>query len=345
MAPPPSEDPRSSGPDAEAEAPAVPATGSLRPLALALLLAALVVVPRSMATAVAHSSAYDDPLHIAYGLSYLSGTAASDLAEGRLFFNDPPAGNGLLMIPLAAANILWGRPLADADLYGHPLGRDALVALIAAWKALLYLPMVGVAFAWCRGLYGARAGWLAAALLVVEPTFAAHIPIPAIDVLGVEGIVVACFVARRFVARPTAGRAVALGVATGAAMMIKHTAVILPGVIGLMAIVEWGVRPLLERTGWRPLAGRLGMSALAAAVAIFTIWALTLFDVSTRPWPDAPAGAGASGIGSRRGSASPCPGASMPGRSSPRWPTTARGTTATSSASGGRPGGGTTSRS
>jgi hypothetical protein len=197
--------------------------------------------------------------------------------------NDPPLGKVLVALPELAAR-LWAA--GDAERWSRPFTArpEALTMLTAAWKALLFLPMVGVAFQWCRRLYGLRSAWLAAALLVVEPNFAAHIPIPALDVLATEAIFIACFLSWRYFEAPSSGRLAASAVGLAAALLIKHTAIILPAVMLTMAVLWWCVKPWREGQSlaeWRGLLpGRRDAMARMVLLAMAALWALTLFNVS-----------------------------------------------------------------
>ena len=203
---------------------------------VALAVAAAVVLPRSYLISRAHNENIDADYHLRRGALFLEGNlGATDL-------NDPPVGEAIDALPLAATGTLEGRWERSA-IHGKTLSPEAIVTLVAVWKSLLFLPMVGVVFAWCRRLYGSGAAALAVALLVVDPAFAAHVPSGAIDVLGTEGIVVACYLAWRYVDEPTYPRLVASAAATALALLIKHTAVILPLVVGLVALLwRWDAR-------------------------------------------------------------------------------------------------------
>jgi hypothetical protein len=256
-----------------------------RHLAAALLLAALVVGVRSTLVAAAHSECFDARYHVDRGLAFLTGS----LAERGLILNDPPLGEGLVALPLAVLNVVSGRP-ADAPwdtfYYVSPPGPEASSVAVALWKTVLFLPMIAVVFAWCRDLYGLPSAWLAVSVLLVEPTIAAHVPVMALDVLGLEGIVVATYALWLFALRPTARRGALAGLATGIALSLKHTALVLPLVgLALMVAYRWRAR---HRGGEDAAAASLprgGMILVAAALV--AIWAGTLFDLHTPPLFDA----------------------------------------------------------
>ena len=253
-----------------------PAVSKLdRHLVLALLLVALAVIPRSFLIARAHSETIDATYHIARGLAYWTGTiAAQDLS-----LNDPPLGEALVSLPILVTNLYEGRDPADARIYDEPGRAERLAVRCAVWNALLFLPLVAVLFVWCRKLYGLRAAWLAAALLAIEPNLAAHLPLTTVDVVGLSGIVIGCFFAWRYFERPTRGRLLAMGVATGVALMLKHTAVVLPLVIVAFAALWWVVKPWRDGESWAAwrgqLSGRLGATVQSAVVIVATVLLLT----------------------------------------------------------------------
>src|SRR5690349_2579737 len=66
-----------------------------RHFCLALLLAAIVIIPRSALIIRAHSDYYDDQYHFVRGMRFL----ADKLARHPLELNDPPLGEALTAMP------------------------------------------------------------------------------------------------------------------------------------------------------------------------------------------------------------------------------------------------------
>ena len=247
----------------------------------ALTLATIVLLARGAMISLHQSERYDDEYHLRRGIAFLRG----DLGNRPL--NDPPLGEALGALPLFVTGSYDADRAIDTGIYGHHLAPETLLLLVAIWKSALFVPMIAVAFVWTRELYGLAAAWLATAMLLIEPTFAAHVPLPAVDVIGVEGIVIACHAIWRYLARPTLARSLLATAAIAVAMLLKHTALILPGVALLTATAWWIARPLLAgglaslRAEWRGRVARRAMHAAVALVALpLLIFALSGFDVS-----------------------------------------------------------------
>lgn len=211
-----------------------------RSLWLVILLALLVLVPRTAYIASVHSECIDDEYHLVRGIRFLQGTL------DRSPLNDPVLGSTIMALPL------W---IADAQpnkggqahrfgliLHNQKVPVETLTMSIAIWKAILFVPCVLLAFVWVRRLYNERAAWVAAALLLIEPTISAHIAPAGLDVLGFEAILIGCFCWWRYFEKQTWLRLIIAASVSGAAMLIKHTAIILPMVALSYAIAWWVMR-------------------------------------------------------------------------------------------------------
>jgi hypothetical protein len=280
---------------------------------LCVIIATAVLVPRSWLVMRSENECLDADDHLRRGLAVLLGTRG----QFAMYFNDPPLGQMILALPMIATGSIpahaidiahWppgmsmpgerapGDPPASPErarfersirkgvLYGHAWSPDALNQLIAVWKALLFVPVMALVFQWCRAIYGAGAAWLTQAMMLADPTIAAHVPIAALDSLALEGILFACFAIWRYFEAPTAPKLVLAAFASAAAMLMKHTAVIMPGVFILFAANCWIWRPRREGMPWATLRStlrpRLNVLTAAFLVGCLSIWALLLFDVS-----------------------------------------------------------------
>ncbi len=194
----------------------------------------LVLLPRSAYIASVHSECIDDEYHLVRGVRFLSG----DL--GRLPLNDPTLGEAIMALPVWVADAHPNRDYKYGQiLHGQKVPVETLMMRVALWKSILFVPGVLLAFVWVRRLYNERAAWVAAAILLIEPTISAHIVPAGLDVLGFEAILAGCFCWWRYFEKQTWRRLVVAACVSGAAMLIKHTGIILPIVALAYAAVWW----------------------------------------------------------------------------------------------------------
>jgi hypothetical protein len=256
-----------------------------------MLLTAVIVIPRSLSIAHAHSESWDDQYHLVRGLAQWRGYHL------RTEYNDPPFGEMILATPmwvtgcsLEASNrdpavIAHGTDAIQAILYGQPLRPETLLMLIAGWKAILFLPGAAVMFIWCRRLYGLKSAWLALAAVLADPTIAAHTAAAALDVLALEAVLFACYLTWRYFEAPHPARLIGGCAAIAAAISIKLTTVfVLPTCILLWLLF----RNSSEKTTAvkKVKKGSLPLMTALLLVPAF-VWAFSLFDVS-RPNERAP---------------------------------------------------------
>ena len=227
-------------------------SGLGRQLCLVVLLGAAVVLPGSYLIAQAHSESFDATYHLRRGLAFLT----RSLAASNFELNDPPLGEGIVAIPMLVTNIIEGRSPTDDRLYDVPQRAETIAIRTALWNSVLFVGFLGFVFAWCRAVFGTWPASLAIASLWSNPTLPRTYRSPALDVLGVEGIVIGCFLALRYFERPTHARLIAMGLALAFALLLKHTALMLPPVIVALAVLHWIVRPWIDRRHERQVMAR-----------------------------------------------------------------------------------------
>lgn len=205
-----------------------------RSIWLVLFIALLVSVPRSAYVASVHSECLDDEYHLVRGVRFLKG----DLNRSPL--NDPVLGSSIMALPLWLADVKPNRNYKFGQvLHNQSVPVETLTMRVAVWKAILFAPAVMLAFIWVRRLYNERAAWAAAAILLIEPTITAHITPGALDILGFEAILIACFCWWTYFERQTWPRLILASTVSAAAMLIKHTAIIVPAVAMIYAAAWW----------------------------------------------------------------------------------------------------------
>jgi hypothetical protein len=281
---------------------------------LILALALAIIVPRSIYVSRATSLSTDDEHHLRRGLMYLHGQKLD------LYLPDPVFGEALTALPLWAIGCDPRKPMNPATtpdprllrintanphlseiargrrfdvLLGNAYAPATLLLIVAIWKSVLFVPLVGLVFHWVRTVYGTPAGWLASLVLIFDPNFAANIHIAATDALGAEGIAFACFFAWRCIERPTWGRVIAAAVSAGIAMSIKHTAFVVPLVAAIFALLGW-LRTKAQANKWSARTGDSGgaeavgvgfrrglrLACWGCLIVLLTIWAADRFDFS-----------------------------------------------------------------
>jgi hypothetical protein len=223
-----------------------------------LVVSLLVLVPRSAYIASVHSECIDDEYHLVRGVRFLTGKL------DRSPLNDPVLGSAVMALPLWLADVKPNINAKRGDnvykygqvLHGQKVPVETLTMRVAIWKSILFVPCVLLAFVWVRRLYNERAAWVAAALLLIEPTISAHVAPAALDVLGFEAILVACFCWWRYFEKQTWLRLIPAAVVSAAAMLVKHTAIIVP-IVALIYAVAWWIKRWRDARGCSPssLAG------------------------------------------------------------------------------------------
>ena len=227
-----------------------------------LLLAGFLVaifVLQSFSASLQKSPVFDEPPHIASGLSYL---------ETRVFhanLQHPPLLKEMSALFLSMAGIHWPKdPLADAVIQGGPAGEKVewpvgnniiheggadRVMLWARLPFILLAALLGwLIYWWGRELVGSAAARGALVLYALDPTIGAHSGLVTTDV-GVTALTVLfLFALWRYVEHPNRRRLVLCGLALGAVLGAKFSAVfLLPiGAILLASAVLWPMTPVAE---------------------------------------------------------------------------------------------------
>jgi 4-amino-4-deoxy-L-arabinose transferase-like glycosyltransferase len=244
-----------------------------RHLWYALVLALLVTLPRAILIREAHSQTSDDDYHLVRGLEFLQ----RDPGLVNRELNDPPLGQAIAALPLwIMGGTTHGRDEGTA-IYGQTAySPETALMAVAIWKVLLFLPLVAVVFCWCRQLYGLPAAWFGVSLLLFEPTITAHLHLAALDVISTSGIVCACFFGWRYFERPSVGRMILASGACAVALLLKHTAILVPAIFCGYGLLDWFHRRAVVAD---TLALRNGMLK-GALLALVAMWLLLWLDLS-----------------------------------------------------------------
>lgn len=174
---------------------------------------------------------------------------------------------------------LDGRDLIYQNDFNTVIFRARMaVSLLALMTALLV-------FLAAREMFGVGAGFAALVLLVFDPNFLAHGALVTTDTGAACGMLASIYAFYRYVKSPSWGRIVVLGVAAGFFFITKHSAVLLPPMLILLAFTE-----VLRRRQVPNDESRLQQSwrlafviVVAAVIATAIMWAGYGFRYSARP--------------------------------------------------------------
>jgi hypothetical protein len=190
----------------------------------------------------------DEGLHLQYGTAALAGRFAH-VDESQM--------------AISAWNGLVARELGSGTAQPDDLTYWARVrAPSAFWPGLL----AATAALWAGQLYGPAGAWIAGLVAAIEPNLLAHGGLVTTDVPFAALLLLAGWLATRFVQRPTPRRALLLGLVAGLSLAAKYTAA-----YGLPLIATGGIAQWLAMSS-RPAARRLLFgSAIGCAATLVTL--------------------------------------------------------------------------
>lgn len=211
----------------------------------------------SVASVRKETATYDESDHLRYGMQVLDGRTER--------FDDSK-------MPVSALNAAAARLFGKTDPKDLATLRVARLATIGAGLGLTL-----VTFLWARALHGRAAGLLAGGIAALDPSLIAHSRLVTTDVWGALGITLALASSWAWSRRPGYGRAVAAGLAIGAAQLCKFTSVVLYPLLALVAVVRFVARRRLApeertdgllRTDPRATAGQVAAALVASLVVL-----------------------------------------------------------------------------
>jgi hypothetical protein len=133
-------------------------------------------------------------------------------------------------------------------------------------------------------MFGTGAGFLALLLIVFEPNLLAHGALVTTDIGAACCLLASIYAFYRYVKWPTWGRAAVLGLAAGIFFLTKHSAVLLPLMLVLLAITEV-LRPRQreEETRWHQIGRLASVLVIAGLIVVSVMWIGYGFRYSARP--------------------------------------------------------------
>ena len=127
--------------------------------------------------------------------------------------------------------------------------------------------LFGLTFLWGRSMYGEWAGVLAVAMLSLLPPILGHAGVATLDIPCTATVMLALFVFKRWLNRPTFSRVAILGLTVAIAWLTKFSSIAFLGASFAVGLLWLRPRVALKQV------------ALAAVVGLFTLWAGYAFSV------------------------------------------------------------------
>jgi len=177
---------------------------------------------------------------------------------------------------------LSGRDLIFQNDHEKVIFRARMAASIFALLVAL------LAFLTASEMFGTGAGFIAFVLIIFEPNFLAHGALVTTDTGAAAALLASIYAFYRYVKSPSWGRVLVLGLAAGLFFIVKHSAVLLPPMLILLALTEL-FRPRQASSGKRyetrlHQAARLaGALVIAGIIAVGVIWMCYGFRYAARP--------------------------------------------------------------
>lgn len=203
------------------------------------------------------------------------------------------------LVKMTAALPLLGMNLREPQLQNRYFkteaylsGRDFIfqndfdaITFRARMAASIFALMTALlAFLTAREMFGTVAGFLTLVLIVFEPNFLAHGALVTTDTGAACFLLASIYAFYRYVKSPSWGRVAVLGLSAGIFFIVKHSAVLLPLMLILLAITELlRRRDAGEETRLRQALRLTSALLVAGVIAVAIIWSGYGFRYSARP--------------------------------------------------------------
>ena len=155
----------------------------------------------------------------------------------------------------------------------------------ARMAASIFALMVALlAFLSAREMFGTGAGFITLLLMVFEPNFLAHGALVTTDTGAACCLLASIYAFYRYTKSPSWGRVAVLGLAAGIFFITKHSAVLLPAMLILLAITELlRRRQVGDESRLRQALRLAGVLVIAGVIAVGIMWTGYGFRYSARP--------------------------------------------------------------
>jgi hypothetical protein len=252
------------------------------------VLAALVVIMLAQMWASAHrlSVTSDEADHLHAGYRYLQ---CGDFGWNP---EHPPLVKMVAALPLLAMNVkdpipspcgMTNTKMVDFQVGHHFVFANSESLLMAGRMAASIFAVLLLVTAWffARSMFGLPAAVIVGVLIAFEPNLLAHGSLVMTDVPAALGFLLAVYACYAYLSRPDRVGLIVLGLATGIALCLKHSAVllavILPALVVADALLASNTQRL--RTLWQNLIALLPV----AVIALIVLWGAYAFRYASRP--------------------------------------------------------------
>jgi hypothetical protein len=205
----------------------------------------------------------------------------------------PPLVKMIAAIPLLGMNLheprLQNRYFkTEAYLSGRDLifqnDHEKVIFRARMFASLFALLTALLGFLTASEMFGTGAGFLTLVLIVFEPNFLAHGALVTTDTGAAAAMLASIYAFYRYVKSPSWGRVVVLGLAAGLFFIVKHSAVLLPAMLILLAITELlRRRQSGDETRLHQAARLAGAVVIAGIIAAGVMWVCYGFRYAARP--------------------------------------------------------------
>src|SRR5216683_3319167 len=205
----------------------------------------------------------------------------------------PPLVKMIAALPLLGMNLhepqLQNRNFkTEAYLSGRDFifqGDHEKVIFRARIAASIFALLVALlAFLTAREMFGTGAGFIALTLIVFEPNFLAHGALVTTDTGAAATLLASIYAFYRYVKSPSWGRVVVLGLAAGLFFIVKHSAVLLPPMLILLAITELlRSRQAGDQTRLHQAVRLASALVIAGIIVVGIMWVCYGFRYAARP--------------------------------------------------------------
>jgi len=250
---------------------------SRRAAALAAALALVVVALVSVRDHTRGDSlSADEPIHILAGyLAVFGRTAIVNIEHPPLM--KVLAGLGLATLPLPPPprHIPMGErftPYGHAFLFENRVSPDAIAAAARAPFLAVFAALLALVFLAARRRHGAGAALFALALCALDPNLIAHAGVVHTDLGAALAFLATVLAWDRVWREPAAGRVALAGVVLGLALATKFSAIYLPPIVLLQALLLARRQPRPGRAALRSL-GAWAAGLAVAGVVVFAVYA------------------------------------------------------------------------